>query len=335
MKTQQCLVLVVLFAIGCNNRSTPSPGQPVAADRSSASATQLTPVRLMLNWYPEAEHGGYYAAQIQGYFAQEGLDVTIIPGGPSAPVVQQVARGEIEFGITNADRIIVARAQGANLKALLAPLQNSPRCVLVHEASGITSFDQLENLKLMLRQEHAWAKFLIKRLPLKGVELVPNSASLAPFLNDKRAAKQGYVISEPFVAQRQGAKVRSLLVADLGFNPYTSVLMTSDDLLATNRALANKMIEAARRGWQHYLDSPEATNQRIHELNPEMEMDVLAFGVAAIKKYCVAPDQPASEFGNMTLQRWTTLVDQLQDLEMIEPGQVDPASLFVPRTAAP
>jgi NitT/TauT family transport system substrate-binding protein len=328
MKPRHLLLVIAVFSLGCNADSSRLQ-QTDAADKSDPVA-QLTPVSLMLNWYPEAEHGGYYAALVHGYFEKEGLDVTVIPGGPSAPVVQQVARGEIEFGITNADRIVIARAQDAKLKALFAPLQNSPRCLLVHEESGIESFDQLKDVTMMLRQENAWAQFLIKKLPLEGVTIVPNSASLAPFLADPRAAKQGYIISEPFVAKSEGAKVRSLQVADLGFNPYTSVLMTSDASLAAHPKLAQQMIKAVERGWQHYLETPEETNRHIHKLNPEMSLEILAYGVEAIKEHCLASSS-AEPLGRMTHDRWKTLVGQLEDLEMIEAATVDAATLFLPQ----
>jgi len=279
----------------------------------------------MLNWYPEAEHGGYYAALVHGYYKEAGLDVTIIPGGPNAPVVQQAARGAIDFGVTNADRIVLARAQDAKIKALFAPLSNSPRCLLVHSDSGIEKFEQLQNVTMMMSREHAWAQFLINKLPLKGVEIVPNSASLAPFLANPRAAKQGYIISEPFVAKKEGADVRSLLVADFGFNPYTSVLMTSDAMIKQRPELVQRVIDASRRGWEKYLAEPAETNLRIHELNPEMELEVLEFGVRAMKEHCIDADS----LGRMTSERWSTLVSQLVDLKMLDPGIIDPESLFL------
>ena len=319
------IVAWILFA-GCGR---PSSEPTSAAPRvPTTNAEPLTPVSLMLNWYPEAEHGGYYAALVHGYFAEAGLDVTIIPGRLNAPVVQQAARGEVDFGVTNADQIALARAQDARIKALLAPLANSPRCLLVHADSGIEKFEQLQDVTIMMSREQGWAQFLIAKLPLDGVTIVPNSASLAPFLADPRAAKQGYIISEPFVAKQEGADVRSLLVADFGFNPYTSILMTRDETISQRPELVRKMIEASRRGWQKYLADPAATNQRIHELNPEMSLEILDFGVQAIKDHCTDMDVPSDDFGRMTAERWSTLVAQLEQLKMLEPGAVESASLF-------
>src|SRR5687768_122042 len=99
MKLHHRFVIVawILFA-GCGRPS--SEPTSAAPHGSTTKAEPLTPVSLMLNWYRAAEHGGYYAALVHGYFAETGLDVTIIPGRLIATVVQHAARGEVDFGVT-------------------------------------------------------------------------------------------------------------------------------------------------------------------------------------------------------------------------------------------
>ena len=327
MKTQSRFIVLLLISTLCGcNSPVPDTSSP-STDASESDSPPLVKVSLMLNWFPEAEHGGYYAALVHGYYKEQGLDVTIEPGGPTAPVIQQVARGKYEFGVTNADRIVTARAQEAKLKAVFAPMANSPRCLLVHADSGITDFEQLKDVTLMMKRENAWAQFLIKRFPLDGVDVVPNTAGLGPFLADKRAVKQGYIISEPFTARSQGAEVNTLLVADTGFNPYTSILMTRDEYAAEHPAIVRKMVTASLKGWRKYLEAPEETNAHIHDLNDEMSLEILAFGVEAIKAHCIDAEVASESFGSMKPSRWSGLITQLEELDMIAPNAVDPASL--------
>jgi NitT/TauT family transport system substrate-binding protein len=287
----------------------------------------LQQVTLMLNWRPEAEHGGYYAALEHGYFASEGLEVEILPGGPGAPVIQKVARGDVTFGITNADDILLARAQEADVVAVMAPLQSSPRCIMVHKSSGITSFDELKNVTLAMHSGKAFAMYLRKKLPLEGVKLQENP-SLARFLEDAGYAQQGYIFSEPFVAQQEGGDPVSLLVADLGFNPYASLLFAASDTIAEQPELVRKMVRASIKGWETYLAEPERTNQRIHTLNSEeMSLEILAYGVETMKPLC-AVSEPGGRTGHMTEDRWLTLHRQMLDIEAIEPDAVDPELAF-------
>jgi NitT/TauT family transport system substrate-binding protein len=308
-------VLLFVTAGGCGASSEPA-----------ATKDSLVPVTLQLNWYPEAEHGGYYAALAAGYYRDAGLDVTILSGGPETPVVQQVARQAAMFGIVNADNMLFARAQQAPVVALMAPLQTSPRCLIVHESSGITDFAGLKNLTIAMSPASAFTHFLQHKLPLENVRVVPYSGNVAQFLVNKDYAQQGYVFSEPFVARKAGGDPRVLLVSDLGFNPYTSLLFTSDALVAERPEVVAKMVAASIRGWQKYLESPEAANERIHQANPEMDADVLEFGAEAIRPLVLNEEAKQQGLGVMSAERWQTLANQL-----IEIGQLKAEDAHVER----
>lgn len=279
-------------------------------------------VKLLLNWFPEAEHGGFYAAQVSGYYREAGLDVEIVPGGPNVPVVQQVAGRQVEFGVANADPILFGRAEGAPVAAVMAPLQTSPRCIMVHAKSGIRRFEDLKNVTLAMSSTGAFAHFLRKRFPLAGVRVVPYSGSVAQFLTDTNYAQQGYVFSEPHVARSKGADPRVLLVADAGFNPYTSCLFTHQDLVRDEPETVRKMVQASVRGWADYLREPEAANRRIHELNPEMDLDTLAFGAKELKPLVLDSVAQKEGIGTMSTERWDTLIRQLIEIGQLKAEQV-------------
>ncbi|MDB4637798.1 MAG: ABC transporter substrate-binding protein [Planctomycetaceae bacterium] len=311
------LLLALVCLSGCNSDEQ-------AANQTTADG--LTKVTLMLNWFPEAEHGGFYAALKHGYYKEAGLEVEIIPGGPGSPVQQKVARGDVTFGVTNADDVLLARAQDADVVAVMAPLQTSPRCVMVHKSSGIENFDQLKNVTLAMSGGKAWAQFLKQTLPLDGVEL-QEGAAVAKFLVDENYAQQAYIFSEPFVAEQEGGDPVSLLVSELGFNPYTSLLITKQSLIDEQPELVQKMVTASIKGWDKYLAEPEETNAHIHEQNEEMGLEILAYGVEAMKPLCIVEEEDGST-GHMTVERWKTLHQQMIDVDAIEPDSVDPKKAF-------
>ncbi|HWB14516.1 MAG TPA: ABC transporter substrate-binding protein [Pirellulales bacterium] len=315
-----CAAILALAASGCGSDKVqpakPADGKPAAVQ-----------VRLFLNWYPEAEHGGYYAALVHGFYRDAGLDVELVKGGPSAPVVQQVAGGRIEFGISNADGLLLARAEEAQVVALMAPLQTSPRCIMVHESSGITDFAGLKNMTLAMNAL-PFASFLEKHAMLTNVTIVPYQGSVAQFLSDDKFGQQAYVFSEPFVARQKGGDPKTLLVADLGFNPYTSVLFTSESYLREHEDVASSMVAASVKGWTHYLEQPDETNRHIHEINPEMSLEALEYGVKALEPLAVDDTTREHGIGSMSIERWQTLTRQLEELELIKPGAVDAAAVM-------
>lgn len=299
-----------------------------AGSALGAGAPGPEKVRLLLNWFPEMEHGGYYAALVNGDYAAEGLDVEIQPGGVDVQVTPMVASRRVEFGVANADQVIFARAAGADVVAVLAPIQRSPRCVMVHADQGIKGFEDLNDMTLAISPKDAFAEFLKERFPLRNVKIVPYPGSIAPFLNDKRFGQQAYNISEPFLARKAGGDPEVLMLADVGYNPYTSCLIVSDELLATKPKLVSRMVEASRRGWEEYLRDPAKTNERIHDLNPEMGLDILDYGVKELQGMTWLDPQKKEGIGAMSLDRWKALLATMEDLKLVPRDSVRAEACF-------
>lgn len=319
--------LLALGLFGCgggNGKPGDSSGTPSPpADGSTGAA--LTKVKLGLNWFPEAEHGGFYAAVVHGYYRDVGLDVEIVPGGPKSLTLQELAQGRVDFSVENADKLLLARAQQADVVAVMCPIQDSPRCIMVHAGSGIESFEQLvaqSGFTLAMNPGHPFAQFLAKRFDLSRLQVAPYPGNVSQFLLDPKFAQQAYSFSEPFVAEQQGAQVRTLMVSDLGFNTYTSLLAVQGDRLKTDPDLVSRMVSASIKGWQQYLEQPDETNRWIHEKNAEMPLDVLEFGVRDLQKLC-RPDGETTALGTMTRERWETLHRQMEEIGALDAGAVN------------
>jgi len=327
-------LLASVLLPGCGPNSSPHAGprdekptdaKATADDTTAQPSTKLT---LALNWFPESEHGGYYAAQVRGYYRAAGFDVAIQSGGPNARMLEQVATGRSDFGVANADNILFGRAQGLPVVAVMAPLQNSPRCLIAHKASGIEDFDQLRDVTLAMTPGAAFADFLRWKLPLPGVRIVPYSGTVQAFLLDPRYVQQAYTFSEPFLARQQGADPIVLLVSELGFNPYTSLLFTTENMLANRPEDVRHMVAATVRGWQDYLADPEPTNELIHERNTRIDLEALAFGAKEIAPLMITDAVSREELGAMTLERWQALERQLVESGQLKAGTVDPRQAF-------
>lgn len=314
--------LVIGIAPGCNKQSEPLQD----------SSEELQRVTLMLNWYPEAEHGGFYAAQVHGIFEQYGLDVEIRPGGPNAPVAQELVTGRVQFAIGNADDVLLFRNQAVPVVSLLAPIQNTPRCVLVREESQVTELSGLKGMVLQANVGRPFLTFMKAEGLLDGVQVVPYGGSVAKLVSDPQTAIQAYSFSEPFMAQEQGVKVRKLMLSDVGFNPYASCLISTEEFIAANNDLVGRMVVACREGWKQYLESPEQTNAVILAANSQgMTAGALAFGVAELKPLCLPAGLPPAEIGHMSRDRWEQLIQQFSQLELIDPKNVSVDKVFTTR----
>ncbi len=303
-----CLALVLAGALGCR--------KPAATSPEAAAPAKVT---LALNWVPEPEFGGFYAAREAGDFKQRGLDVEILGGGAGSPVLQMVATGRADFGTVGADELVMGQSRGTDVVAVFATYQTSPQGLMAHDARGIKSIGELfRGGTLALETGLPYAAFLKQKFSWDGVKVVPYDGGLARFLADPMFAQQCYVTSEPLTAKRKGGDPKVFLVAEAGYNPYATVIVTRRALLRDKPAVVRAFVQASQAGWRRYLDDPSATNAVLARLNPAMEAAALADAALAQKALIETPGTKARGLGSMEHARWNTLADQLLTLKLIE-----------------
>jgi NitT/TauT family transport system substrate-binding protein len=317
------LVLALLaFGEGCSKHSAAGLG----AGDAALAGTKLT---LALNWVPEPEFGGFYAAREIGAYRRQGFDVEIRGGGAGVPVIQMVATGRADFGTVGGDELVTARARGADVVAVFATFQTSPQGIMVHASRQLGGLrDVFQSGTLAIEPGLAYASYLKTLYPWQGVTIVPYDGGVARFLADPTFAQQCYVTSEPIAAKRQGGDPQVFLVADAGFNPYTTVVVARRELVTQKPEMVAAFVAASAEGWQSYLSDPGPTNALLGRLNASMDAETLA-AAAEAQKPLIENDLTKREgLGVMTTERWQTLATQLADLKVIESAPPT-AELFV------
>ena len=306
-----------LLAISCAVSLAASSG----CSRSSTGTRDGGPaaVTLALDWVPDPEFGGFYAARDTGAFGRHGLDVTIQGGGAGVPVVQMVATGRAQFGIAGADEVVTARARGADVVPLFATFQISPQGIMAHASRGAkTLADVLGSGTLAIEPGLPYAAFLKKKYGSFGARVVPYDGGVARFMVDPTFAQQCFVTAEPIAARRKGGDPQVFLVADEGYNPYLGVVIVARSLFDSHPDWIRGFVEAAREGWRAYLDDPAPTDAVIETLNPSMDEATAAAAAAAEKALTESDATRAHGLGAMTRERWETLGKQLADLGVVD-----------------
>ena len=285
-----------------------------------STASSATKVKLQLNWVPEPQFGGFYEAQRIGAFKKHGLDVEIVPGGAGTPTVQMIGAGSVPFGIVSADEIVVARSRGNDVVGLFAVYQTCPQGIMTHESRGLKEIGDVFKTPgtLAMQRGLPYAEFLVRKYgTADGLRIVPSpGGSIAAFLADPNFAQQCFVTSEPILARQQGSDPKAFLVADAGYNPYTTVLATSGPYLKSNRDVCERMVRAVREGWLSYLADPGPANSAMQSLNKTMDPRTFVDSAAAQQPLIATRD--TTGLGVMTVDRWTTLIDQLAELKVID-----------------
>ena len=308
---RRLLLGLLVVIVGCSRS-----GHEGGRDGGAGAASVL---KLQLNWVAEPEFGGFYAAREGGAFERAGLAVQIAGGGAGAPVTQMVAAGQADFGVTSADDVLVASVRGADVIPVFATYQTSPHGVMVHASRGAkTLADVLSSGTLAVESGGSFGAFLKKKYGFDRVKIVPYDGGVARFVADKDFAQQCFVTSEPLVARKRGADPEVFLLADAGFNPYQTVVITRRALWRDHPAQVRAFVRAVREGWQAYLDDPAPTNAVMGKLNTSMDPEMFAAAAAAQRPLIETPETKAGKLGMMRRERWQTLSSQLVELGILD-----------------
>jgi NitT/TauT family transport system substrate-binding protein len=294
---------------------------------SSGAALALDKVTFGTNWLAEAEHGGFYQAVVDGTYAQYGLDVTILPGGPQANNGLLLPTGKIDFYMgDNMISAISAVQQGIPTLAVAALFQKDPQCILAHPGVGHDTFASLKGAPIFLSKESLSSFYLWMESAYGFSEndVKPYTFNTAPFIADKNSAQQGYVTSEPYAVEQQGGfKPNIFLLADQGFSTYSTTIVARLDTVTKNPDLVQRFVDATIIGWYHYLYGDNAkANAAIKKDNPDITDGEIAFAIDRIKEYGIVDsgDTKTLGIGAMTDARQKSFYDAMVKAGALQPN---------------
>ncbi|MFZ0837673.1 MAG: ABC transporter substrate-binding protein [Xanthobacteraceae bacterium] len=282
------------------------------------SAHAFDKVTFGTNWLAEAEHGGFYQALVDGTYDKYGLDVTIQQGGPQVNHRLLLLAGKIDFLMgANTLQTFDALAQNVPTIAVAAMFQKDPQVLIAHPDAGIDKFTDLKRLTLFVSNEGlvTYFQWLKADFGFDQSKVKPYTFNPQPFLADKNSAMQGYVTSEPFAIEKALHKApKVFLLADQGFNAYSTLIETRHDVVAKKPDLVQRFVDASIIGWYRYLyGDNRAANEMIKKLNPEMTDDLLAYSVTKMKEYGIVDSGDAREvgFGAMSDSRMQSFFEKM------------------------
>jgi NitT/TauT family transport system substrate-binding protein len=321
MKTTRSLPTLCLLAAlagllgGCSKTAAP------------VAATENAPFKIIvqLDWVAEPEHGGFYQAQAKGFFREAGLDVTLVPGGPNAFVMQKLATGQANIGQSDSTNTLLAVNEGLPLIHIGAVFQNDPSVLMLHADNPVNRFEDLNGKTIMARPEWAFLPYLRKKYGI-DFSIIPQNFSVANFIGDKNFIQQGFYIAEPYHILKGGAKQPKFLYAwDAGFDAYT-VLLANRPWATQHPAQVRAFLKAYIRGWRDYIESdPTPAHTLMKQVNPNNTDEFLAYSrKMIIDEHLVTGRQNPSpdQIGRISPERFATQIHQLEDLGILPKGKL-------------
>jgi NitT/TauT family transport system substrate-binding protein len=347
-RTERSVLLIITLALvaltawawqlpaqGSDEARAQAQAQAQAQDTQARSATgEPIKVTLQLNWMPEPEFGGLYAAHHYGYDREEGLEIELVSGGPGVPSAQLIASGAVDFGVLGATQVVSMRAKGADLIALYASFQETPRVLMSHAEGAPESLEALWTSGRLMAIEpgSAFVRWLNHRYGAGGVRVVASQGGLSQFKQNKALTQAAYVFSEPVTLGLEGLPTKLYRVSESGWNPYEVVVAGREGYVKAHPERVQALVRAVKRGWAHYLRDPREVNALLARLNPAMSFEAMQAASRAAEPFVrgeLTPSELTGELplGEMSVERWRALSDQLKALGLVQRPD-EPKRLF-------
>ena len=277
----------------------------------AGTAQALDVVTFGTNWKAQAEHGGFYQAVAAGIYERHGLDVTIRPGGPQVNHAQLLAAGQIDFNMGgNVFGAFNYVQNDIPMVTVAATFQKDPQILMAHPDQGFETLADLKGHPILISQDArtTYWEWLKAEYGFTDDMIRPYTFNPAPFLADPSVIQQGYLTSEPFAIEREGGFTpKVFLLADAGYDTYSTTIETSWQLVEDNPDLVQRFVNGSIEGWYSYLyGDPTPADELIKADNPEMTDEQIAYSIEKLKEYGIVDSREAEMLGigAMTDQRW-------------------------------
>lgn len=275
-------------------------------------------VVLQLKWLHQAQFAGFYAAAQEGFYKEEGLDVTIIPVGDDLSetnVINRVDRGEIQFGVVGGDQVVLARASNKSIKAVSVIYQQSPVVFASLSNSGVTELKDLIGRKMGIEKgqntEIVYRAMMRKAgVDTSKVKEVATPPGIDPLVKGTIDGRMIYLINEALEANEKGQTLNVIYPDDYGLQFYADTLITSDALIKQNPGLVQRFVRATIKGWNWALLYPEDAGMLSLRYNPNLsathEINMMQTSLPLIYT-------GRSTIGGMSYDAWDKMENTLLD----------------------
>jgi len=309
----------LLFLLSASTVVIAGCSKPAPANLPEDASAPASKIRFKTDWYPQAEHGGFYQAEAKGYYKDAGIDVDIIPGGPGVLVPQVMLAGEVDIAVGRSDDVAVFVSKGLPFVIVGVYMEKDPQAILVHEESSVRSFADLNDKSIMGVPGSNWIDYIKVHYHI-DFRLIPSNFGIAQFMADKDFIQQCFVTNEPYYVMKNGGHPRTLLMSDSGFRPYR-ILFTTQGYLKGHEAQVRAFLAASIHGWADFMGGDPAPGKAlIAKVNPNMSDEFMNYSIKAMHDAHIVEGRPedGERNGLMTRKRLEEQVNDLVQLKIIQ-----------------
>lgn len=273
-----------------------------------------------LSWLPQGSTAGIIVAAHEGYYKEEGLEVTPVRGFGGLRTVNEIDQGLFKFGYGNPDGIVVNRAAGGSVRMVGSLNTTNPGGICyVNERHKLTSLEDMKGLALGGAAGTPVnvtfpALLSMNGLPADHVKIVQMQGSVVTtalidgtidIYECWRASGKPLLETQ---AREAGVTIGFVSYEDMGLKTMGSGIATTDAIIEKQPELVEKVLRASYRGYRFLLDNPEGAADIVLKMFPEVSRDAVLAQIKDINELIVGPGTEEHGMGYIDPQRAADLV---------------------------
>lgn len=292
----------------------------------------LTEISVRLKWVFDPGFAGEMVAVAGGFFEEQGLDVSLNPGGFEADPIRLVAAGADQIGVTGADQLLIARSQGVPIVAIASGYSLTPVGFYVRADSEIEGVEDFPGHKVGYQAGQDTGTIYEALLELVGVDRtsideIPVRFDFTPFLTGAVEVWPGYVPTQSFILEQQGIPFRIIQPTDYGLNFVGTVYFVREDFLAENEDVLRRFVRGLRAGWEFTYAQTDSAVALIRSFDPSALSEALVRDNLESQLEFVRP--PGYEFLEFHSSDWEATIQTLSTRGLLEtPVPLESAVFF-------
>ncbi|MSQ71683.1 MAG: hypothetical protein EXR27_10420 [Betaproteobacteria bacterium] len=279
---------------------------------------------MRLDWKPNGLHALFYYGKDRGYYAQEGIDLTLIPGSGSADSLKQVGSRAVDLGLVDATVLVEGAAQKVPARSVAVYFQNTAIELISPKSKPITEIKQLlTGVKLGRRKASATFQGLLALLAANGIKpeqlnMVDIGFGVQPLLLKQVDVIIGIGTTDPVELEAAGMAIHEMFISDHGVNVYGFSIAANEDLISKRGSSITRFLRATKKTMQELQGQKQAAVQALaraaSEIDVPREIKVLENSL----RFVSSKETAANGFGWQTEARWQHTADTARKLGLID-----------------
>lgn len=253
-----------------------SVGRP---DESSGTGepAEMRDAALQLSWLHSAQFAGSYIALDRGWWRDGGLNMSLLQGGPNAPVEPPVVSGAALIGVSAADYTAAAVAEGAPFKILGVAMQKNPFVIASLPGRPVEEPGDMAGMRIGMAVANTpvlETLCTLNGVDIDAIEIVPTQYSAQPLLAGEVDCLLCWETDLPVAMAVQGVDSVTMLMADFGYAVHSQTYIATDESLASRRDDLVALMAGEVRGWEAYREDTDAAAELTVEMFPDAGLDL-------------------------------------------------------------